>query len=99
MHTQSCNSKKKMYSLHTHPYSLTYTLVSAHCFPPQNITGIAIAPVGAIYRSNTVKFLQISDPDLQLALHPAGTSLAPFLHKQDVQSCDIVVMGIAVFPL
>lgn len=60
--------------MHTHPYSLTYTLVSAHCFPPRNITGIAIAPVGTIYRSNTVKFLQISDPDLQLALHPAGIS-------------------------
>lgn len=61
---------------HAHTQSLihSYTHMSAHCLPPRNIRGRATAPVGAIYRSNTVEFQQISDPDLQLPLRPTGTS-------------------------
>lgn len=65
---------------HTHSYSLIHTFMSAHCLPPRNITGTA--PVGAIYRSNTAEFQQISDPDLQLPLRPTGTSPNLFFAKR-----------------
>lgn len=74
-----------------HPYSVVYTAMSAHCLPTRKIRGRAATTVGAIYRSNSAEFLQISDTDLQHPLHPTGTSTY-LLFTQNL--CTFVTLGV-----
>lgn len=68
LHPQKCTEH-----IH-HPYPVVYKPVSAYFLPTRKIRGRETATVGAIYRSNSAEFLQISDTDLQHPLHPTGTS-------------------------